>query len=228
MTDPVEDEGDVARPVAEGVLEEHVEDVAEGRGRGSGQHGLRRARPPEGSLSGPDVARPGRPRLVHDVPQVDGRLVAVGLAGEGEEGGDGRLELVGLGEQLLEDRLAVGPGRELLGLDGGAHGGDRCAELVRGIGREGAFPGHGGADPLPGGVQRLSHLVQLGHAGGFHLDGEVTGTELGGGRAEVLDRSGEADGERGGASLPHTVTFQEGEYGSFSHMLERISFVPRC
>ena len=122
------DHGDLPATVAERVVDEHVDDVTDRLG--VDRHPPRRTgdrdRPPGGSG--------GRIPDRHAVAQPRGHVTlfrcAVGVAGEREQAGDGRLQPVELSDALAQHLARVVPGHGQLGLDGDPHRGHGCAQLV--------------------------------------------------------------------------------------------------
>ena len=178
--DQVTSECDGAPAVAGGVVEQDVERLGDGGGRGGDVVGWKLPGQNESSPLGGETCVPVGPNLTDDLREVE-VLGAGRLADKAEQVGDGSLETVGDGEDFVESGGWIGSGRGELGFYGEAEPGDRCAELVGGVGAEVAFALHGLAEAVCGGGEGVADVVELGYVGGWHVDAEVAVSEAGGG-----------------------------------------------
>jgi hypothetical protein len=108
----------------------------------------------------------------------------------GEQRGDRRLQAVGLAHgsgKFLIDNGAVA--RALGLLQSQAQRGQRCAELVRHVGRELALAPDHPSDPLRAAPERVGDRVDLGHAGVRDADAEVALAQARRARGHALQRA---------------------------------------
>ena len=129
------------------------------------------------------------------------RSVRGSVARDGEQRVDGGLQAVDLGDR--GGQLGGFGVLELEAFEFDAQRGERRAELVRGVGAEGALAREQVVEALRGGVERDGDGVELGDRGAVRADGELPVAEAAGVDGEPLERPGEAArehecGERGG------------------------------